>query len=115
VTVRQMSDGELTRLEVLRNFDQRRLTTEAAAGQLLRLERRQVLRLLKAYGTEGLTGLIPKRRGRPSNRRKPEERPLPISMPPAPISKPAASPSPSTATSMGCFASIRPVLSAVTG
>jgi hypothetical protein len=40
-----MSDGELTRLEVLRDLDQRRLTT-AAAAQLLRLERRQVFRRL---------------------------------------------------------------------
>jgi hypothetical protein len=31
VTVRLMSDGELMRLEVLRDLDQRRLTTEAAA------------------------------------------------------------------------------------
>src|SRR5947207_7421540 len=67
-----MSDGELKRLEVLRDLDQRRLTTEAA-GQLLGLERRQVFRLLKAYRIEGPTGLISKRRGRPSNRRKPEE------------------------------------------
>ena len=66
-----MSDGELTRLEVLRDVDQTRLTTEAAA-QLLGLERRQVFRLLKAYRTEGPTGLISKRRGRRSNRRKPE-------------------------------------------
>jgi len=57
---------------VLRDMDQRRLTTEAAA-QLLGLERRQVFRLLKAYRSEGATGLISKRRGRPSNRRKPEE------------------------------------------
>ena len=66
-----MSDGELTRLEVLRDLDQRRLTTEAAA-RLLRLERRQVFRLLKAYRTAGPAGLISKRRGRRSNRRKPE-------------------------------------------
>jgi Winged helix-turn helix len=71
VTVRLMSDGELSRLEVLRDLDQKRLTTEAAA-RLLGLERRQVFRLLKAYRTEGATGLIPKRRGRRSNRRKPE-------------------------------------------
>jgi hypothetical protein len=71
VTVRLMSDGELTRLEVLRDLDQRRLTTEAVA-QLLGLERRQVFRLLKAYRTDGATGLISKQRGRPSNRRKPE-------------------------------------------
>jgi hypothetical protein len=72
VTVRLMSDGEISRLEVLRDMDQRRLTTEGAA-QLLGLERRQVFRLLKAYRSEGSTGLISKRRGRPSNRRKPEE------------------------------------------
>jgi hypothetical protein len=36
-----MSDGELSRLEVLRDLDQKRLTMEAAA-QLLGLERRQV-------------------------------------------------------------------------
>ena len=54
VTVRLMSDGELSRLEVLRDLDQRRLTTEAA-GQLLGLERRQVFRLLKAYRIEGPT------------------------------------------------------------
>jgi hypothetical protein len=67
-----MSDGELTRLEVLRDLDQRRLTVETAA-QLLGLERRQVFRLVKAYRSEGATGLISKRRGRVSNRRKPEE------------------------------------------
>ena len=69
MTVRLMSDRELTRLEVLRDLDQRRLTTEAVA-QLLGLERRQVFRLLKAYRTDGATGLISKQRGRPSNRRK---------------------------------------------
>ena len=71
MTVRLMSDGELSRLEVLRDLDQKRLTTQAA-GQLLGLERRQVFRLLKAYRTEGAMGLISKRRGRCSNRRKPE-------------------------------------------
>src|SRR5712672_1995239 len=67
-----MSDGELKRLEVLRDLDQKRLTSEAAA-QLLGLERRQVFRLLKAYRSQGATGLISKRRGCPSNRRKPVE------------------------------------------
>ena len=42
------------------------------AAQLLGLERRQVYRLLKAYRTEGPAGLISKRRGRSSNRRKPD-------------------------------------------
>jgi hypothetical protein len=72
VTVRLMSEVELGRLEVLRDLDHRRLTI-AAAAQLLGLERRQVFRLLKAYRAEGATGLISRRRGRPSNRRKPEE------------------------------------------
>ena len=72
VTVRLMSDGELKRLEVLRDLDQKRLTSEAAA-QLLGLERRQVFRLLQAYRSQGATGLISKRRGCPSNRRKPAE------------------------------------------
>src|SRR6516165_10091128 len=48
-----------------------RLTT-AAAGRLLGLGRRQVFRLVKAYRVECPTGLISKRRGRRSNRRKPE-------------------------------------------
>src|SRR5262249_43639515 len=66
-----MSGRELLRLEVLRDLDQQRLTT-VAAGQLLGLERRQVLRLLKACRAEGATSLISKQRGRRSNRRKPE-------------------------------------------
>lgn len=71
VTVQLMNDGELSRLEVVRDLDQRRLTT-AAAGQLLGLDRRQVFRLLKAYRIEGPSGLISKRRGRRSNRRRPD-------------------------------------------
>jgi hypothetical protein len=70
VTVRLMSDGELTRFEVLRDLGQRRLTVTAAA-RLLRLERRQVFRLLKVYRSDGAAGLVSKRRGQPSNRRKP--------------------------------------------
>jgi hypothetical protein len=67
VTIRLMSDRELSRLEVLRDLDQKRLTTKGA-GQLLGLERCQVFRLLQAYRIEGPTGLISKRRGRRSNR-----------------------------------------------
>src|ERR1700741_2645334 len=66
-----MSDKELSRLEVLRDLDQGRLTA-AAAAQLVGLGRRQALRLLKAYRLHGPGGLISKQRGRPSNRRKPE-------------------------------------------
>src|SRR5882672_9325768 len=66
-----MSDRELSRFEVLRDLDRGRLTAPAAA-QLLRLGRRQVFRLLLAYRAEGAAGLISKRRGRASNRAKPE-------------------------------------------
>jgi len=38
---------------------------------LLRLERRQVFRLLKVYRSDGAAGLVSKRRGQPSNRCKP--------------------------------------------
>ena len=70
MTIRLMSDRELSRFEVLRDLDRGRLTAPAAA-QLLRLERRQVFRLLRAYRAEGAAGLISKRRGRVSNRAKP--------------------------------------------
>jgi hypothetical protein len=72
MTVRIMSDKELARLEVLRDLDGERLTAQAAAD-ILDLSRRQALRLLKAYRTSGVDGLISKQRGRPSNRRKPED------------------------------------------
>lgn len=72
MTVRIMSDKEVSRLEVLRDLDHQRLTAQAA-GDLLGLGRRQVLRLLKAYRQRGVDGLISKQRGRPSNRRKPED------------------------------------------
>src|SRR5262249_21299190 len=52
------------------DLNQGRLTT-AVAAQLLGLGRRQVFRLLKIYGIEGAAGLVSKRRGHPSNRRKP--------------------------------------------
>lgn len=63
-----MSDGELKRLEVLRDLDQGQLTVEAA-GLLLGLSRRQVFRVLKAYRVEGPPGLVSKKRGRVSNRK----------------------------------------------
>jgi hypothetical protein len=54
MTVRLMSDRELTRLEALRDVDQKRLGGGAAAGA----RAPSVFRLLKAYRTEGVTGLI---------------------------------------------------------
>jgi hypothetical protein len=72
VAVLTMSDGELARADTLRDLDQDRLTIEAAR-QLLGLSRRQVFRLLKAYRSQGNAGLISKKRGRPSNRKTPDQ------------------------------------------
>jgi transposase len=68
VTVLSMSDGELRRLEVLRDVDRGGLPVGAAA-QLLGRSERQVWRLLKAFRRDGAAGLISKKRGRPSNRK----------------------------------------------
>lgn len=65
-----MSDRELSRVEILRNLTAGRLTV-SAASELMGLERRQVLRLSKAYQEHGATALISKKRGRASNRQTP--------------------------------------------
>jgi hypothetical protein len=67
-----MSDKELARLEILRDLGSGRLTVSAAA-ELMGLERRQVLRLSKAYQEQGATALISKKRGRVSNRQTPSD------------------------------------------
>jgi hypothetical protein len=61
LTLHIMSDKELTRLEVLRDLTTGRLTVSAAT-EFLGLERRQVLRLSKAYQEEGVTALVSKKR-----------------------------------------------------
>ena len=66
MTVLSVSDAELKRLEVLRDIDRGGLAVGAAA-QLLGRSERQVWRLLKAFRVAGVSGLISKRRGRPSN------------------------------------------------
>src|SRR5467141_1836085 len=67
VAVLSMSDGELRRLEVLRDVDRGGLPVGAAA-QLLERSERQVWRLLKAFRAEGAPGLISKKRGRRADR-----------------------------------------------
>jgi transposase len=68
VAVLSVSDAELKRLEVLRDVDRGGLPMRAAA-QLLGRSERQVWRLLKAFRAAGVSGLISKKRGRPSNRK----------------------------------------------
>jgi transposase len=68
MAVLSVSEGELRRLEVLRDVDHGGLPVRAAA-QLLGRSERQVWRLLKAFRSGGAAGLISKKRGRPSNRK----------------------------------------------
>jgi len=70
--VRIMSDAELTKFEILRDVDHERMPVRAAA-QVLGLTERQVWRLLKAYRLRGADGLISRKRGRPSNRKTPDD------------------------------------------
>lgn len=67
----KMSGRELTRLEVVQSVLDRRMRQREAAGRL-GLSVRQVKRLVKAYRSIGASGLVSRRRGRPSNRRIPE-------------------------------------------
>src|SRR5882672_4180846 len=70
MTVITMSRTEIDRMSVLRDLAASRIrVTEAAT--LMRLGRRQVFRLAKAYGKHGPEALVSRRRGRPSNRRYP--------------------------------------------
>ncbi len=68
----QMSQKEVNRLEVMQRLDGKRLKQKAAA-ELLRMSERQVKRLLRCYRQGGASGLISKRRGRPSNHQLAEE------------------------------------------
>jgi hypothetical protein len=70
MTVIGMSRPEIDRVHILRDVVAERMTVREAA-QLLRITRRQVFRLLKAYQTGGPAALVSRRRGRPSNRSYP--------------------------------------------
>ena len=64
MTVMRMSHNELTRLRVLIDIGDGRLSVEDATG-LIGVGRRQIYRLLDAFRVDGL---ISRKRGRPSNR-----------------------------------------------
>jgi len=61
-----MSNREITRLEVMQRLKEKRLT-QKEASRLLRISIRQVKRLFWAYKAEGTLGLVSQRRGKPSN------------------------------------------------
>jgi transposase len=71
MTVITMSRNELTRLRVLIDVADGRLSVADATG-LIGVGRRQIYRLLQAFRADGADGLISKRRGRSSYRCKPE-------------------------------------------
>ena len=68
MTVVAMSHGELSRFDTLMRVDRGALRVEDAAT-LLGLKRRQIFRLLERLRAEGASGLVSRKRGRPSNRR----------------------------------------------
>lgn len=67
-----MSQKELTRLEVMQQVDGK-IITQSKAANMLKLSVRQIKRLRKAYKTMGAKGLISKKRGMSGNHRLPEE------------------------------------------
>jgi Winged helix-turn helix len=67
----RMSDRELTRLRVMIDLADDRLTVDAAAT-LMGLGRRQIYRLRRAFSADGPAGLTSRKRGRPSNRKRGE-------------------------------------------
>jgi hypothetical protein len=70
MVVLAMSRPEIDRMHVLRDVMAERITVNEAA-QLMRITRRQVFRLLKAYHAGGPAALVSRRRGKPSNRSYP--------------------------------------------
>ena len=67
MTVIAMSRNELTRLRVLVDVADGRLSVSDATG-LIGVGRRQIYRLLDAFRARGADGLLSRKRGRPSNR-----------------------------------------------
>src|SRR5258705_4657693 len=67
MTVITMSRNELTRLRVLIDIADGRLSVADATG-LIGVGRRQIYRLLEAFRARGADGLISRKRGGPSNR-----------------------------------------------
>lgn len=71
MTVIQMSDRELTRLRVMIDLTDGRLTPETAAT-LMGIGRRQLFRLRRSFASDGPSALISRKRGRASNRKRGE-------------------------------------------
>jgi transposase len=68
MTVLAMSAAEITRFDTLMRLDRGEIRVTDAM-ELLGLARRQVYRLLSRLREDGASGLVSRKRGRPSNRR----------------------------------------------
>lgn len=66
-----MSQKEIKRLELFQKISEKRLT-QTRAAELLGLNIRHIKRLYQRYKKHGASGLISKRRGKPSNRKYPD-------------------------------------------
>jgi len=67
-----MSKKELSRLEVMKRLEEKRLKQKEAA-EMLGVSVRHIKRLLRAYRQDGAAGLVSKRRGKAGNHRLAEE------------------------------------------
>ena len=65
-----MSNQELSRLEVIQRLQQRSLK-QSEAARSLKLSIRQIQRLIRDFKQFGASGLLSKRRGKPSNNQLP--------------------------------------------
>ncbi len=72
MTLVTMSEKELSRVAVMQDLAAGRLDVDAAAA-LLGVTRRQVFRLQKAFLADGPAVLASRKRGKPGNRRAPDE------------------------------------------
>ena len=63
-----MSERELSRLKIIEDINEQRLSVIQGA-ELAGISRRQMTRLVKAFRLHGAFGLISKKRGKPSNRK----------------------------------------------
>ncbi len=66
-----MSKQEISRLEVIQRLLDKKLT-QGQASEILHISTRQIQRLVRSYHLQGVSGLISKKRDKPSNRAIPK-------------------------------------------
>jgi predicted DNA-binding transcriptional regulator YafY len=66
-----MSRQEISRLEIIQRLLDRRLS-QSQAADILHITTRQIQRLVRGYRQQGVSGIISKRRGKPSNHMIPQ-------------------------------------------